>query len=78
MMERQWNKIVMADSEDVNKFTNRFKDATKRLTSSGIDLHTFKIVGNYAIAMKHLSTWRFRRRNLYISTGWSHRQRKIS
>lgn len=53
MMERQWGTIIMSDSEDVLKFTNRFRDATKRCTASGIILDQEKIVGNYAIAMKH-------------------------
>ncbi|KAK7580453.1 hypothetical protein V9T40_001082 [Parthenolecanium corni] len=44
--------MVMADSEDVLKFTNRFHDATKRFLALGFELEDEKIVGNFCIAMK--------------------------
>lgn len=43
-LERQWTNMVISDSEDVMKFTNRYHDATKRLIASGVKLEDEKIV----------------------------------
>lgn len=55
MLERQWANMVMSDTEDVLKFTNRYHDATKHLIASSINLEPEKIVSNYCIAMKNRS-----------------------
>ena len=51
-LERQWNNMIMTDSEDVLKFTNRYNEATKRLIALGVKLDDVKITDNYCIAMK--------------------------